>query len=172
MKRWLFNIAAPASLALLAATVALWVRSYSIADSLFWRRGHPSGADWVMVDRCCRTSRGHFEAWQSEMRWPASEFQLPVATAHSMLRADNGFRFDHKPVDAYPSDYDAWRLPLAVPAMVAAWPIVYWIVLPSIRSRMRLRRGLCPWCGYDLRAGPGRCPECGNEAAAAPRRVT
>ena len=29
------------------------------------------------------------------------------------------------------------------------------------RARLRLARGLCPECGYDLRATPGRCPECG-----------
>jgi hypothetical protein len=31
----------------------------------------------------------------------------------------------------------------------------------SIRRR-RARGGLCPRCGYDLRASPGRCPECGS----------
>jgi hypothetical protein len=35
------------------------------------------------------------------------------------------------------------------------------------RASSRRRRGLCPDCGYDLRATPGRCPECGAGSAVA-----
>lgn len=36
-----------------------------------------------------------------------------------------------------------------------------------VRSRRRIRRGLCPGCGYDVRHSPNRCPECGRELASA-----
>jgi hypothetical protein len=35
----------------------------------------------------------------------------------------------------------------------------------SGRRQDRLMFGLCPECGYDLRASKGRCPECGTAAA-------
>ena len=58
-----------------------------------------------------------------------------------------------------------------------AWlPVLLLSILPGVQSvrllrrgltaRRRGRAGLCPSCGYDLRASPGRCPECGAAAPA------
>ena len=39
-----------------------------------------------------------------------------------------------------------------------------WRAVAARRRRRRNRRGLCPRCGYDLRASTGVCPECGAAA--------
>jgi hypothetical protein len=36
------------------------------------------------------------------------------------------------------------------------------------RATRRLRAGLCPNCGYDMRATPHRCPECGTDLSLLP----
>ena len=46
--------------------------------------------------------------------------------------------------------------------LIAATPAAV-LLVRARRDALRRRRGLCPACGYDLRASPGRCPECGRD---------
>ena len=48
--------------------------------------------------------------------------------------------------------------------IVTSLPIAYWLLIERRRHLAKRRRaaGLCPRCGYDMRASPDRCPECGS----------
>ena len=50
-------------------------------------------------------------------------------------------------------------LAFTVPLLIIYFALVY---RRKRRFASRITGGLCPKCGYDLRATPGRCPACGN----------
>lgn len=55
-------------------------------------------------------------------------------------------------------------------ALLSAVVCVPWLIWSRLFRMMRVRRGLCIDCGYDLRGTPvsglgARCPECGEERA-------
>jgi hypothetical protein len=61
---------------------------------------------------------------------------------------------------------------IQIPFWALLLPTLPLIPMPWRRSRKviqianRNAAGLCPSCGYDLRATPGRCPECGTASDA------
>jgi hypothetical protein len=59
-------------------------------------------------------------------------------------------------------------------SLIFLWKAILWLPLfcvaswrmsSAYRAALRVRRGQCAECGYDLRESPSRCPECGAAAA-------
>jgi len=55
-------------------------------------------------------------------------------------------------------DLPYWQM-VAVSGAILLWQM--WRQIPRVRHFLR-RSGMCPTCGYDMRASPARCPECGG----------
>jgi hypothetical protein len=58
--------------------------------------------------------------------------------------------------------------PLWAVALVCAVLPALWLAEARRAKRRRRAAGLCPACGYDLRASSDCCPECGTKFAPAP----
>jgi hypothetical protein len=178
MKRRLLNLLTALSLVLCVAVVALWVRSYYRFDQVesYWpnRRqvqGHPgtrgveaSSFRGVIFLQLIGNSfnagnQTRLPQWHS-LPDPASvaaelSYVLPRGTVP-------GFAVTQEPMLVRVSVGHAWMLAAAA-LLPAAW------LVSTFRIRRRCRAGLCPSCGYDLRATPGRCPECGTSSGTSAR---
>jgi hypothetical protein len=165
------------SLILFAATVALWVRSYWRSDYVRWARymretdtarGEEHGGH-VYSSLEVRSNCGRvMPEWE---RFDGPEPDHPAWTHAS------GPSYE----PSYPADtfwkrlsFERYTTNAGGTGLVLPW----WFValgfgmLPMtsaglwlVRRRQqwwRVKAGLCPACGYDLRATPERCPECGT----------
>jgi hypothetical protein len=155
MRRRLFTLLSAASLFLCVATCGLSVRSYAVIDGC-WVVEHPSpsGRYWFV-----RSAAGNVELYGLTIIEYLETWE-PVGKGGPLVRVDAARELWETVHGLSPEG----RMPFAAIASVAAaGPIYHAAAGISRRRRRRLRReiGLCPACGYDLRASPGRCPECG-----------
>jgi hypothetical protein len=172
MPRRLFTLFSALSLLLSVAVVVLWVRSYRSTDTLY--RYWPSHYVTVV------SRNGAIEIRRFEYAKP-----VPRSPEQLRLRHVRGMRvttvvgesvtFDRLGLGRFrfTSSSGAFTLDIYV---IRWWHLLLPVAIPPAlllgvvaRNRVRCRRrvaGLCPRCGYDLRATPGRCPECGTSAAA------
>lgn len=137
IRRRLFTILSLLSLLLCITSVLSWVRSY----------GGPSYLDFSTKDKWETfidfSEPGTLRIW----RFAAQDRPRDALPRRRYLHVELKYRW--------------------ICALTAAFPCV-WLLLFVQRMREQRRRrraGLCPKCGYDLRATPERCPECGSPAA-------
>ena len=64
------------------------------------------------------------------------------------------------PTPIYRSGYESCNSILVLSSVFPAVWILDRLVMMR-EARAKRHTGLCPTCGYDLRATPERCPECG-----------
>jgi hypothetical protein len=188
VNRRLVNLLTLLSLLLFAATVALWVLSYSLRPGVsrvgFDRRGvvlndgsvqsywlkrfelvevpHPSGvpvaAPGKPLPYLAEPLGWHFAAPGKELWSPASRDLLVRP-----LATLSGGAVPHPGViEGGGFEISLWPL-AALTALLPALRLAR--CYRSAMARRRTAKSLCPRCGYDLRATPGRCPECGTPAS-------
>jgi hypothetical protein len=164
MRRRLFAILSALSLLLSIAVAALWVRSYRHGDTFTWavsrgREGVISARGKLYVASVTSVRELHFDYPPGYHSMPADEQEA------SSLRPKSSFLgFSHIHINLFGAVI--WQLCVpcwAVVALSLVLPSTWWAVRARRRRRERGDTGLCPACGYDLRATPGRCPECGRQ---------
>jgi hypothetical protein len=159
---WMLNIAAGV---LAGGCLLLWIVSYFTAFSLcvpLARRTiqlelHRGGVHLIMLD-AARAAR-----WFGRVP-PATMFSEPAAPYHIWPAANLPAAWDHDVIIGFAFlsgvGFTVIRVPLwAFVLLLIAFPI-WWQRYP--RRFRRIPFGICPQCGYDLRASTQRCPECGR----------
>jgi hypothetical protein len=165
-RRRLFDFVAIVSLLLCLATVALWVRSYWRYDNLEWASEYrtrfvASEGGRVLV----QVNHGS----HGKTRFMPVEYCCSVIDARHPDTMGRPWRFGGFWIENL-TFYPQGSAPIPyTDVVVPLWAaMALFLVLPGMRlyrcgkSRRARWVGLCPHCGYDLRATPDLCPECGT----------
>ena len=169
--KWrLFTILSVLSLLLCLATLALWVRSHWVQD--WFVRGADEAIGTQVHSGLGRILCFHYDDRSRRTEpWAWSMGSAPVTLqTHQLLDTSEAPHWWNRLGFAVLRGGSGTSLAPSVVffVLIPHWSLaLLFAVLPAlhlraaIRSRRRLRPGLCPVCGYDLRATPDRCPECG-----------
>jgi hypothetical protein len=170
---------AGASAAIFLATIALWIRSYMVADDVDY--GPPPSTAIRTRHWQALSCRGGIAVWDTQIYRPSMDGELAPENVWRWKRSAPLDGFDAG-IPMYAQDtthvkYNSVGVPDDIittrQVQLGIWfPAILFFPFPVIwfwwRYRTRYRRmpGHCPVCGYDLRATPDRCPECGNSSLA------
>ena len=197
----LLTLAAILSLLVIAAIASLWLRSHHIPDkfvhsgvktfpdgSLRLRttqltfaggecrlhiRDNNFNAAWVQLrgpppppkpwqwrdDEYYDTMSDFFDGRQPTWSWLGVAYFTPP---------DSSGTYRSTRPRSYQRTITRVRVSLGVPLLAATVLPALWLTRRYLRRRPS---GLCPKCGYDLRATPNRCPECGHGGVEPSSRV-
>ena len=182
------HVFAAVSTLLCLVIVASWIRSCTTVDAVYWLRpAQTSGGAGYDVWRV-GSERGRLSLtfYRSTGMWqissPTSWAQAGEWGMHWVHRvagdesSDNpppalwrrlGFDFSNRfSKDQFDAFWSVSAPHWAVLVPFGAAPLAF--MAARVRRRHRRSRGLCPACGYDMRATPERCPECGAKSIRAP----
>jgi hypothetical protein len=182
MIRRLFTLLSALSLLLCMGTCLMWARSVGHIEYVHWSRpefyAEMNNPDGVLGLEFSRDSL-LYPIWQpnnGRYGWGFIRSPMPVGRDRASLSTPSfnqwGFGFHwHKTRLGGAWRYGGRRLiivyaPFWLPVLLTAATPACWAT-GAFRRRRRSRVGLCPVCGYDLRATPERCPECGTVPRAA-----
>jgi hypothetical protein len=175
--RILFSALTCVSLILLVATLVFWVRSYRYSERVDWRsergwRSVRTARGYVVVDLFLADWSGydalfHGPKYQRDLPGPPINWLMQLGGSRGDVDGEwkrGGFAWYEKRNRQRGTLTAMGVAPFWSVAAVTATLPLGWAGM-KLRSRVRRRRrrgvGLCPSCGYDLRATPERCPECG-----------
>jgi hypothetical protein len=162
MNRRFFTLYRILSLLLGATTCVMWARSYRAAGGF----SLPCSESLYFA-----SANGNFTVGWSP---PDPRFSIIF---HLRPRSEHRFVVGFFWSEWLDQNYSAWlKYPVGTTAswefglhdwflvLVFALPETCCLIAIALHER-QMATGLCPHCGYDLRATPVRCPECGTVAS-------